>query len=152
MNAPKAKGPVAEINITPLLDLAWVLLIIFILTTTALVQSIELKLPESTENKKEVPTEVATVAIDKASVVYLNDERIELPQLAGKLRLFKLANPALPVILRADRSLVYEDVVRVLDAIKQVPVENLAIATEVKGMASHRHRQSDLPCTNAFAS
>jgi biopolymer transport protein ExbD len=132
MNAPKAKGPVAEINITPLLDLAWVLLIIFILTTTALVQGIELKLPESAENKEEVPTEVVTISIDKAGLVYLNDDRIELPQVAEKLRMFKLANPDLPVILRADHSLVYEDVVRVLDAIKQVPVENLAIATEAK--------------------
>jgi biopolymer transport protein ExbD len=132
MNVPKSKGPIAEINITPLLDLAWVLLIIFILTTTALVQGIELKLPESTENKEEVPTEVATVSIDKAAVVYLNDERIELPALAEKLRLFKVANPDLPVILRADHTLVYEDVVRVLDAIKQVPVENLALATEAK--------------------
>jgi biopolymer transport protein ExbD len=132
MNVPKSKGPIAEINITPLLDLAWVLLIIFILTTTALVQGIELKLPESTENKNEVPTQVATVSIDKAGQVYLNDERTELPQLSEKLRLFKLANPDLPVILRADHSLVYEDVVQVLDAIKQVPVENLAIATEAK--------------------
>ena len=134
MQAPKGKsgGPIADINITPLLDLAWVLLIIFILTTTALVQGIDLKLPESEKNEKEVPTEVATVSVDRAGLVYLNDERIELPVLEEKLRVFKLANPDLPVILRADQALIYEKVVEVLDAIKKVPVENLALATEAK--------------------
>src|SRR5262245_50353493 len=134
MQAPNRKsgGPIADINITPLLDLAWVLLIIFILTTTALVQGIDLKLPESAKNEEEVPTEVATVSVDRAGFVYLNDERIELPTLEEKLRIFKLANPDLPVILRADGSLVYEKVVEVLDAIKKVPVENLALATEAK--------------------
>lgn len=132
MNAPKKAGVIADINITPLLDLAWVLLVIFILTTTALVQGIEVKLPESAENKEEVPTEVATVSIDRIGKVFLNDTPIDVPALEEKLRLFKLANPALPVILRADRTLVYEEVVKVLDAIKRVPVENLALATEAQ--------------------
>lgn len=133
MRAPqKGAGPIADINITPLLDLAWVLLVIFILTTTALVQGIDVKLPESSENKEEVETEVATVSIDKSAQVFLNDEPIEVVALEEKLRLFKVANPSLPVILRADRSLVYEEVVKVLDVIKQVPVENLALATEVQ--------------------
>jgi len=132
MQAPGKSGVIADINITPLLDLAWVLLIIFILTTTALVQGIDLKLPESEKNEKEVLTEVATVSVDRAGLVYLNDERIELPVLEEKLRVFKLANPDLPVILRADQALIYEKVVEVLDAIKKVPVENLALATEAK--------------------
>jgi biopolymer transport protein ExbD len=133
MQAPGKKGgPIADINITPLLDLAWVLLVIFILTTTALVQGIEVKLPETADHKEEVPTEVATVAIDRAGLIYLNDERIELGSLEEKLRIFKLANPALPVILRADRTLAYDQVVKVLDSIKRVPVENLALATEVQ--------------------
>ena len=133
MQAPGKKGgPIADINITPLLDLAWVLLVIFILTTTALVQGIDVKLPETSDHKEEVPTDVATVAIDRAGLIYLNDERIELSSLEEKLRIFKLANPALPVILRADRTLAYDQVVKVLDSIKRVPVENLALATEVQ--------------------
>lgn len=133
MQAPgKKSGPIADINITPLLDLAWVLLVIFILTTTALVQGIEVKLPETSDHKEEVPTEVATVAIDKSGLVYLNDERIDAEALEQRLRTFKLANPALPVILRADRTLAYDAVVKVLDSIKRVPVENLALATEVQ--------------------
>jgi biopolymer transport protein ExbD len=129
---PSGKGAIAEINITPLLDLAWVLLVIFILTTTALVQGIDVKLPETADHKEEMETEVATVSIDKSGKIFLNDAPIDAPALEEKLRLFKLANPNLPVILRADRSLVYDDVVQVLDVIKRVPVENLALATEVQ--------------------
>ena len=133
MKAPgNAGGVIADINITPLLDLAWVLLVIFILTTTALVQGIDVKLPETADHKEEVETEVATVSIDKAARVYLNDAPIELSALGEKLKLFKAANPSLPVILRADRALVYEEVVKVLDTIKSVPVDNLALATEVQ--------------------
>jgi biopolymer transport protein ExbD len=134
MQAPGSgkSSVIADINITPLLDLAWVLLVIFILTTTALVQGIEVKLPETADHKEEVPTEVVTVAIDRTGVVYLNDAPVKVDDLEEKLRVFKLANPSLPVILRADRTLVYDDVVKVLDAIKRVPVENLALATEVE--------------------
>ena len=133
MKAPgKGSGRIADINITPLLDLAWVLLVIFILTTTALVQGIDVKLPETADHKEEVETEVATVSIDKAARLYLNDAPIELSALGEKLKLFKAANPSLPVILRADRALVYDEVVKVLDTIKSVPIENLALATEVQ--------------------
>ena len=133
MKAPsKGGGVIADINITPLLDLAWVLLVIFILTTTALVQGIDVKLPETADHKEEVETEVATVSLDKSGHIFLNDAPIELAALSEKLKLFKTANPSLPVILRADRSLVYDEVVKVLDAIKSVPVENLALATEVQ--------------------
>lgn len=131
MQAPGSgkSNVIADINITPLLDLAWVLLVIFILTTTALVQGIEVKLPETADHKEEVPSEVATLSIDRAGIVYLNDAPIPIEEITEKLKLFKLANPDLPVILRADRSLVYDQVVKVLDQIKSVPVENLALAT-----------------------
>lgn len=132
MQVQAKSAVIADINITPLLDLAWVLLVIFILTTTALVQSVEVKLPETPEHMEEVPTEVATVAIDRTGRIFLNDEAMPPEQLQEKLRLYKLANPALPVILRADRGLVYDDVVTVIDAIKRVGIENLALATEAK--------------------
>jgi biopolymer transport protein ExbD len=124
---------VADINITPLLDLAWVLLVIFILTTTTIVQGIDLKLPDaSKEQKQEIPTEVVTVSIDPSGSLFVNEEPMQIDQMMNKLRLYKLANPDLPVILRADKRLYYEQVVKVLDAIKRVPVENLAVATEVE--------------------
>jgi biopolymer transport protein ExbD len=133
MKAMQRNAVVADINITPLLDLAWVLLVIFILTTTTIVQGIDLKLPDaSKEQKQEIPTEVVTVSIDPSGTIFVNEEPMPLDQMMNKLRLYKLANPDLPVILRADKRLYYEQVVKVLDGIKRVPVENLAVATEVE--------------------
>jgi biopolymer transport protein ExbD len=130
MRKPPNKNVSADINITPLLDLAWVLLVIFILTAVSIVQSVEVKLPETRESKEEVPNETATVAIDKAGVVYLNEEVVELSVLEERLKLYATANPDLPVVLRADRALVYEQVVQVLDKIKGAGVLNLNLATE----------------------
>jgi biopolymer transport protein ExbD len=133
MKAMQRNSVVADINITPLLDLAWVLLVIFILTTTTIVQGIDLKLPDaSKEQKQEIPTEVVTVSIDPSGTLFVNEEPMQIDTMMNKLRLYKLANPDLPVILRADKRLYYEQVVKVLDAIKRVPVENLAVATEVE--------------------
>jgi biopolymer transport protein ExbD len=73
-----------------------------------------------------------TVSIDPSGTLFVNEEPMQIDQMMNKLRLYKLANPDLPVILRADKRLYYEQVVKVLDAIKRVPVENLAVATEVE--------------------
>ena len=130
MRKPPKKNVSAEINITPLLDLAWVLLVIFILTAVSIVQSVEVKLPETRESKEEVPTETATVAIDAAGTIFLNEEVVELGTLEERLKLYATANPDLPVVLRADRGLVYEQIVQVLDKIKGAGVLNLNLATE----------------------
>jgi biopolymer transport protein ExbD len=121
----------AEINITPLMDLSWTLLVVFILTTVTIVQSVELKLPETRESKEEVPTETATVSIDGQGTVFLNNEPVPLPVLEERLKLYQYANPDLPVVLRADQTLVYDKVVDVLDVIKGAGVVNLNLATEV---------------------
>jgi biopolymer transport protein ExbD len=133
MRRPARKHVVAEINITPLLDLAWLLLVVFILTTVSIVQSIPVDLPETQERKEEVPTEAATVVIDGAGVVYLNEEVVPMETLKERLQLYQYANPELPVVLRADRALVYDKVVGVMDVIKQAGVLNLNIATEAQG-------------------
>jgi biopolymer transport protein ExbD len=130
MRKPAKKSVNADINITPLLDLAWVLLVIFILTAVSIVQSVEVKLPETRESKEEVPTETATVAVDAQGTIFLNEEVVTLVDLEERLRLYSTANPDLPVVLRADKSLVYEQVVQVLDKIKGAGVLNLNLATE----------------------
>jgi len=130
MRKPPRRNVTAEINVTPLMDLAWVLLTVFILTMVSIVQSVELKLPETAESKEEVPNDTATVSIDAHGTVYLNDEVVEIGALQEKLKLYQYANPDLPVVLRADRQLVYDEVVKVLDVIKQAGVVNLNLATE----------------------
>ncbi len=131
MRRPPKKQINADLNITPLLDLAWVLLVIFVLSLVSIVQSVDVKLPETQESKKDVPSEAATVSIDPDGAIFLNEEPLPLETLQERLRTYQYANPDLPVVLRADRALVYDQVVKVMDAIKSAGVLNLNIATEV---------------------
>jgi biopolymer transport protein ExbD len=122
----------AELNITPLLDLAWVLLVIFILTATALIQRIDIQLPQQQENKKEINTQTTTVSIDRNGNAYLNDSPVTLQQLGDQLKLLKAANPDLPVVVRADKVVEYKILVGVLDVLQRVPIDEMALATQIE--------------------
>jgi len=124
-------GAIADINITPLLDLAWVLLVIFILTTTAMVQGIEIKLPESTPHETDMETTTLTLTVKKNGQVFLDEEQVKVSELEGLLRDLKKAKGGkLPVVLRGDAGAEYRFVVAVFDVLQRVPIEDLAIATK----------------------
>ncbi|BCA57088.1 transporter ExbD [Nitrospira sp. KM1] len=121
----------ADINITPLLDLAWVLLIIFIITTTAMVQGIELNLPESTPHETEMETTTKTISVKKSGDVFMDEEPVQVSELEGILKGLKQASGGkLPVVLRGDAGVEYRYVVAVLDVLQRIPIEDLAIATK----------------------
>jgi biopolymer transport protein ExbD len=125
---------VSEINITPLLDLAWVLLVIFIITTTALVQGIEINLPESTPNETELETTSRTLTVKRSGEVFLDEEPVKISELEDILRDLKQAKGGtLPVILRGDEGVEYRHVVAVLDVLQRVPIEELGFATKPFG-------------------
>jgi biopolymer transport protein ExbD len=124
-------GAVSELNITPLLDLAWVLLVVFILTTTAAVQGIEVQLPKSTPNETNIESTVRTVTVRQTGEVYLDEEKIELPELERLLRDLKEAKGGkLPVVLRGDEGVEYKYVVAVLDVMQRIPIEDVGLATK----------------------
>lgn len=124
-------GAIADINITPLLDLAWVLLVIFIITTTAMVQGIEITLPESTPNETDMETSTLTISVAKGGKVYLDDEQVKIKDLEGLLRNLKEAKGGkLPVVLKGDDTVEYKYVVAVFDVLQRVPIPDLAIATK----------------------
>jgi len=125
---------VSDINITPLLDLAWVLLVIFIITTTAMVQGIELRLPESTPHETEMETTTRTISVKKTGEVFLDEERVQVSELEGILRDLKKAKDGkLPVVLKGDAGVEYKHVVAVLDVLQRIPIEELALATKPIG-------------------
>ncbi len=98
-----------DINITPLLDLAFVLLIIFVITTPLLEQSINLKLPQGGQPEKKInKNDIRTVEITSTGVYALEKQRLQFPQLAARLVQMAQANPDLIVYVRADKDSRYE--------------------------------------------
>jgi len=106
----------SEINITPLLDLAFVLLIIFVITTPLLEQSIDLKLPRGgrTETKLD-KSNIRTVEISTTGIYALDKQRMSLEQLTARLAAEARTNPNLVVYIRADKDSRYELFATVLD-------------------------------------
>ena len=95
----------AELNVTPLLDLAFVLLIIFIITTPLLTSNIPVELPAGSRNNNQPvdPKSIRTVSIDRNGQVYLDSRPVDLPVLEQELIAFRSVTPDAAVVVRADR-------------------------------------------------
>ena len=96
----------SEINITPLLDLAFVLLIIFMITTPLLESSMSLIIPSSGEKNPPVTSsQIQTISIDRNETIRLNNQLVDLSALSAQLAEIKRANPDVAVVIRPDRDL-----------------------------------------------
>jgi len=117
----------AELNVTPLLDLAFVLLIIFIITTPLLTSNIPVQLPTGSRNDNQPldPKSIRTVSIDRTGQIYLESKPVELPVLEQELIQFKNAVPDGAVVVHADKSLRYEQVFDVVDVLKRAKIDRM---------------------------
>ncbi|MDQ6764882.1 MAG: biopolymer transporter ExbD [Verrucomicrobiota bacterium] len=121
----------SEINVTPLLDLAFVLLIIFIITTPLIENSVNLAIPTSNAANAAVdPSKVQTISIDRAEAIRLNDETLEVEALTARLIALKEANPAIAVVIRPDRELPVQKLIGVMDAVQHAQITKIGIATK----------------------
>ncbi|MCA1658331.1 MAG: biopolymer transporter ExbD [Verrucomicrobiaceae bacterium] len=123
----------SEINITPLLDLAFVLLIIFMITTPLLENSLNLAIPSSgAANARVDPAKVQTVSIDRLEVIKLNNEPVDVPTLTTRLTALKAANPDVAVIIRPDRELPVQKLVTLMDVLQRAQISKVGIATQAE--------------------
>jgi biopolymer transport protein ExbD len=121
----------SDINITPLLDLAFVLLIIFIITTPLLTQSIELKLPRGGKPEKPITkTDIRTVEISNSGIYKLEARQAGLPDIITKLAQESRANPNLVVYIRADKDSRYELVAQLLDGCQKYGISRYSLRTD----------------------
>ena len=122
-----------EINVTPLIDLAFALLIIFMITTPLLEQTIEVNLPvESVNPQPEDRADFQAISIDAVGRYYWSDERVTEQQLADLLDTMAM-DPAPPVLsIRADSQLTYQKVITVIDMIKQRNLSKISLDTKVE--------------------
>jgi biopolymer transport protein ExbD/biopolymer transport protein TolR len=121
----------SEINITPLLDLAFVLLIIFVITTPLLEQSINLKLPRGGQPDKFVnKRDIRTVEVSNTGVYALDRQRMSFNQLLAQLAQDFRANPDLIVYIRADQDGPYKNVAAVIDGCQRSGITRYSLRTE----------------------
>jgi biopolymer transport protein ExbD len=119
-----------ELNITPLLDLAFVLLVIFIVTTAPAVNDLNISLPTAASRPKEAPSKVNYITVDNAGKIYLNTVEMNEDQLLRTLVEFRKQDPDLNVVVRGDQRIQYQKVVGVLDVLVSANVSKVGLATE----------------------
>jgi biopolymer transport protein ExbD len=119
-----------EINITPMLDLAYVLLVIFIIMTTASVQGITVNLPKASETPAIAKPKTKAISITADGTIYLDTYPVTLAELERLLTQYKAADPELPVIVKADATIQYQKVVDVLDLIGRLEITQLGLVTQ----------------------
>ncbi len=130
MKAQQDNEPYDEINITPMLDLAYVLLIIFIIMTTATVQGIKVNLPQASSTPSLAKPQTKAVTITQDGTIFLDAYPVSLSELESLLRQYKSANADLPVVVKADAQIQYQRVVEVLDLIGRLEIKQLGLVTK----------------------
>ena len=118
-----------QINITPLLDLAYVLLVIFIIMTTATVQGIKVNLPKASSQPSLAENKTKAITITADGTMYIDTFPVTMPELENMLRQYKATTPDLPVIIKADASIPYQRVVDVLDLVGRLEITQLGLVT-----------------------
>ena len=122
-----------ELNITPLLDLAFVLLVIFIITTPQLSNDLEMNLPSANKPKTETPPpKINKIAVDSQGKIKFNEEPIELAALKPALESLKARDHDPIVVVRGAAEADYQKVVGVLDALQQADISKVGLATDVQ--------------------
>jgi len=119
-----------DINVTPMLDLAYVLLVIFIIMTTATVQGIKVNLPKASAQPSLAQSKTKAISISADGTIYLDTFPVTMPELENLLRQYKAATPDLPVIIKADSSIPYQRVVDVLDLVGRLEITQLGLVTQ----------------------
>jgi biopolymer transport protein ExbD len=124
----------SEINVTPLLDLAFVLLIIFMITTPLLENSMSLVIPSSAATNPPInSSQVQTVSIDRAETIRFNNQVVDLDMLTKQLIQLKQANPDLAIVIRPDRELPVQKLITLMDAARRAQITKVGIATKAEG-------------------
>jgi biopolymer transport protein ExbD len=125
-------GSLAELNITPLLDLVFVLLVIFIITTPQMMNNLEMTLPSAQpppRKPNEPEPKINKIVIDDQGRTFLNDEPLLIPVLRERLRQLKTAEPDPAVVVQGADNMEYQNIVSVLDILRQLDITKVGLAT-----------------------
>jgi biopolymer transport protein ExbD len=129
MKAGGGRKAYDDINITPMLDLAYVLLVIFILMATASVQGIKVELPKASASQSLVQPKTIALTVNNAGQVFMDAYPVTLPDLETRLRNAKAANPEQPIVLKGDGGAHYATVMEVLDLCRKLELSKVGLVT-----------------------
>ena len=130
MQVQQENKPYDDINVTPMLDLAYVLLVIFIIMTTASVQGIKVNLPKASNTPSLAKPKTKAITINESGQVFLDAYPVTIPELETRLAQLKAADPELPVVVKGDAKVHYEKVVDVLDLMGRLDITQLGLVTQ----------------------
>ncbi|MBW2018644.1 MAG: protein TolR [Deltaproteobacteria bacterium] len=128
----------SDINVTPLVDVMLVLLIIFMITAPMMMQGIPVSLPQTSSKPLSAEKEHLIITIDRSQQIFINDYKVSLEALQAKLKKIYEGRPDRKAYLRADKSVPYGVVVRVMSEVKNAGVEKLGMVTEPLKEISNR--------------
>jgi biopolymer transport protein ExbD len=121
----------SELNITPLLDLVFVLLVIFIITTPQMMNNLEMTLPSGKPPPRtDQKPKINHIVVDAKGRAYLNDAPVTVVELKDKLQQLKAADPALSVVVKGADEVDYQNMISVLDVLQQLDITRVGLATE----------------------
>jgi biopolymer transport protein TolR len=124
------KHGLAEINVTPLVDIMLVLLIIFMVSAPMMQQGVPLTLPKADASPVPIEENQLVVSVTADKKIYINDQPVALKDLSGKLEALRKENPRRKVFLRADENVPYGIVVRAMAAVERAGIHDLGMLTE----------------------
>ena len=131
MKAPSEDhDEMVEINVVPMLDLAWNLLVVFMIVITASVQGITVNLPKASAAVSKIKPTTKAITISAEGTIYLDSFPVSLPELEQRLRQLKASDPNLPVLVRGDEKISYKSVIEVLDLLQKLEITQLGLVTQ----------------------
>ena len=132
MQADSEGKAIDDINVTPMVDLYLVLLLIFIIMTTAGVQGVKVNLPHGSSAPSLAGPKIQAITINYEGNVFLNTLPVSLAELEQKLTEAKSANADVPVIVRGDSATQYQGIMDVLDVVGRLNIEKVGLVTQKK--------------------
>jgi len=121
---------VVEINVVPMLDLAWNLLVVFMIVVTASVQGISVNLPKASAAVSKIKPTTKAITITAEGTIFLDSFPVTLSELEARLRQYKAADPNLPVVVRGDEKITYKNIIEVLDLLQKLEITQLGLVTQ----------------------
>ncbi|MBN1105206.1 MAG: biopolymer transporter ExbD [Deltaproteobacteria bacterium] len=119
-----------EINVTPLLDLAWTLLVVFIIAVTAAIQGIKVNLPKASAAPTLQKPKTKAITVAATGQIYLDTFPVTMQELELRLRAYKAADPDLPVVIKGDELIYYKSIIEILDLLQRLEISQLGLVTQ----------------------